>query len=256
MSFPATSSPRRISPQAVANPPSLSGCGGYLRESTLKLGQTISGLPEALWTEANHRPQLLHGSPNLTELRTQGPGLPMAPFIGERIAEEQLYDEDRFSGDEEVSALRHVFAYPVLTLISQSITIDQPEDIGPTLRQLLARQLPDIDWWVPDGWSGPFVKYAIIHASIPAPPSQGSGEPMALELFGEVSHVTAFDISTQQGSELFSEWVLRNRRRVWGQEDPEEATTFIPSPGRITITLRAATYSNLQYPGVGVPLYI
>jgi hypothetical protein len=134
-----------------------------------------------------------------------------------------------------------VAAYPLLPLQGATFDVTCVEDIAPCMRRLMAGCLPGFDWWIPEHWDGPFLRYGILHSSLPAPPNLATGEAMAIEVYGTAD--TAMEI----GSE---EWVA-----AWNAASATGAEVLgVRFPTRVVV--HVATYSNVRYPGVGVPFYM
>jgi hypothetical protein len=131
--------------------------------------------------------------------------------LGARLTPDQLFDAD-LHDDGDWNLLARVVAHEVLSLVGATFPASSAAGVGPGLRKLLSERVPGPAWVVRDDWAGPFDKYSIVHGSLPAPPHEHTGEPMALEVYGLAE-------------------------------------------GGI-VTLLAATYSNLAFPGYRVPLYL
>lgn len=205
----------------------------------LKAGRTISGLPDPLWPSAAlSLRDLARPAPNaLPQQRPQGP---LRDHVGARIRRQ--LDADHHT-DEELAAAERLTAWPVLPLQGAALVAQSLASISEAVRDLLARTLPGIDWWVPQHWSGPFRKYGILHNSLPAPPNPATGEAMAIEVYGLA------ECALEPGTRPWFDQLEQRLRR--GDSDEVQAVTL---PTRIRISV--ATYSNLMYPGFGVPLYM
>jgi len=212
----------------------------------LDAGQTISGLPTPHWPEAPINARSLPAGPRLPTIAPQRPLGPLRDHVGPRIDLAKLQAGSAGELDEDVeSTLPQVNAWPLLPLIGASFEVDSVAGIAAAIRGLLAARLPGPDWWVPEHWDGPFCKYGMLHESLPAPPNTATGEPMALEVFGMAERVIS------PGSD---EWAqLAMARMLRGDADPAELMA-VRLPTRVVIEV--ATYANVRYPGVGVPLYM
>jgi hypothetical protein len=165
-------------------------------------------------------------------------GLPPS-WLGARLEVVGRAGSKGQSEDERASS--RVAAYPLLPLQGITFDVTSAEDIAPCMRSLMAACLPGLDWWIPEHWDGPFLKYGILHNSLPAPPNLATGEAMAIEVYGTAN--TAMDVGSD-------EWVAAwNAARASGSE-----VLGARFPTRVVV--HVATYSNVRYPGVGVPFYM
>ncbi len=172
----------------------------------------------------------------------------MRKHLGRRYSVEALYDLD-YHDDSDLEKIRLVRAFVVEPLINSTIRIESQSDIGPALKNLLESKLPGIQWQVKDDWSEPFRKYFIIHGSIPAPRDQLTRERMALEIYGKLIQVDDYLIESEKGRE----W-MENKHTERYEADASD-TPWPELFGNMVIQIKSATYSNVMYPGVGVPLY-
>ncbi len=204
-------------------------------------GRTLSGLPAPVWALSAFDAPDLDASPEAMRARLRSPKGPLAQFLSARLGTDDLEDID---GHEEADlpALRRVAAYTVTPLIGAEFEVTSTQEIADAVRALLARTLPGFDWWVPEQW-GPLIrKYGFIHKSLPAPPNEATGEPMALELFGKALN------AVEWGSPSWS--AAQKRWRLSG-EQPQDEPSAVLFPARIQISV--VTYSNVRYPGYRVP---
>src|SRR5262245_60006447 len=118
---------------------------------------------------------------------TLAPALRQAPargaiarLLGRRFTAEELWDEDRH-GEHDRPLLALVRAYQVPALVRATFTMASSSELRPAVEHLLARRLPGIPWDTDGVSDGPFLKYLIVHASLPAPPDEATGQAMALE---------------------------------------------------------------------------
>jgi len=157
----------------------------------------------------------------------------MAPFLGRRYTCEELVDD----WERNTRGMR---VWRVPTLEGASMIAPSEAEVPATLLALLESRCSGIEWKVSDfGWPGyaRLRKHGIVHDSIVAPPETGMGQPMALEIFARVQ--------TEEG-------FFRRRHNEGFFSEQEE---YPPLPGPLTIILRTATYANVRFPRVGVPLY-
>lgn len=172
----------------------------------------------------------------------------MRKHLGKQFTVEELYDSDRHS-EEDIPKLRLVRAYQVTPLIGATILVKSEKDIAGSLSKLLATRLPEIAWQVEPDWSGPFLKYLCIHGSIPAPPDKLTLEPMALELYGELIAIRGRRLDTEEGKEWTSK-LLDECLMAYSRDEAAAELT-----GEMIISIKSATYANVMFPGVGVPIY-
>lgn len=208
----------------------------------LEAGCTLSGQPHSSWPQPSMTALDLDGSPHAMRQRMRQPrGLP-SEWLGARLSLHGQVDEERYA-PHETPALARVAAYPVLPLVGQTFEVNSVSEIAPALRTLLGRVLPGVDWWVPEHWDGPFLKYGFMHNHLPAPPNDVNGEAMAIELFGQAERCVVV------GSQ---EWVDVRAAASLGVEQPSAAVVQFPT----RVKVQVATYANVCYPGVGVPFYM
>lgn len=205
----------------------------------LAAGKTVSSLPHPIWPKASlSLRELPERAPNaLPQQRPQGP---LRDLVGARIRRE--LDADLHSADD-LKAAERLTAWPVLPLQGATIEVQSVEGIAEAVSDLLARTLPNIDWWVPQHWSGPFERYGILHDSLPAPPNPATGEAMALELYGRAENVL------EPGT---GPWRDKFEQRLRHGDKGEMMVVILPT----RVHIHVATYSNLKFPGFGVPLYL
>jgi hypothetical protein len=132
------------------------------------------------------------------------------------------------------STRSRVAAYPLLPLQGESFDVTSADDIAPCVRRILTAVLPGIDWWVPEHWDGPFLKYGILHNSLPAPPNLMTSEAMAIEVYGKADNVI------ETGSE---EWLIA--RRIARSNLTEVQGVRLST----RVVVHVATYANVRFPG-------
>ncbi len=167
----------------------------------------------------------------------------LAPALSARLGTDDVFDSE-FNEEADIPALRRVAAYSVPSLLGAEFEVESLQEIPVQVKALLARALPGIDWWVPNGWSGPFLKYGFLHESIPAPPNEATGEPMALELFGKAAN--GIEPGSPAWSAARKRWILSG-----GLEHLEPRPVRFPTKVQISV----ATYANVRYPGHDVQFY-
>ncbi|MCB0063713.1 MAG: hypothetical protein KDE19_16435 [Caldilineaceae bacterium] len=149
--------------------------------------------------------------------------------------------------DEELSRIR---AFAVPTLLDRRFTIESDRQLPTALQQLLQETLPPFTWDATDVSLAPLHKYLLFHTSLPAPVDLATQQPMALEIYGTVVGVN----DLQRGTPEWKPWMLEWRQyyRTMIRSNPE----MISLPERLTLEIHAATYANLWYSSVNVPLYL
>ncbi len=168
----------------------------------------------------------------------------MAALLGPRIPSEQVGDDEMFEEHgERVRAL--IRAYPVASLLGAQVTCMRDSELEARLAAVLDERCPGIEWRVNgERLAGPLRKYGIVHTSVEAPPDEATAQPMALELYGEVTELDGNPVTA--GGAWIDSW--RGRQ---GEIYPEVEVT---EP--FTFELVAATYANVLYPGANVPFYM
>jgi hypothetical protein len=206
-------------------------------------GRTISGGPGPDWPEPPIDARGLPGAETAGHAVIT-PGGPMSAYLGPSIDAAARVGPDMFDflGPE---ALARVRAWPVLPLQGAEFRVARSADIAPRLRALLAATLPGVDFWLSEEWGGPFEKYGILHGSFVAPPDSVTGEAMAIEIYGTA------DPGTCHGSDEWAE-AMKTWAKRGGRDDDRPLGVRLPT----TVCIAVATYSNVRFPGIGVPLYL
>src|SRR5262249_6049335 len=115
--------------------------------------------------------------------------------------------------------------------------------------EVLRERCPGIDWETPEVSDGPLRKYLILHTSVPAPPDEATGQPMALEVYGRLVASDEIDPNSPEGRRVIEEpWAPRGA-------GPSHEERYPPLEGELALVLETATYANVRYPGVRVPFY-
>lgn len=210
------------------------------------IGSTVSGMTSAHWD----MPPLLMPEKFGERLRPPLPGLVrpgggFARWTGARIPVVEQMDSDHIEYVGRDQAER-VCAWHVPSLLGATLMVDSPTEIASQVRRLLARHLEGVDFWVPDfGWDGAFLKYGFVHQCLAAPPNELSGEAMSLELFAIGGALLDHDDQRYQA-------MMREHRE---RNDPNEDLPLrVQLPAKLVVA--AATYSNVLFPSIGVPLYM
>lgn len=165
---------------------------------------------------------------------------PMARFLGERLTYEQLLDNEYAIGPSE-RGLAFARAYPVPTLVGAVLVAGDPSDMRATLEALLGERLPGVPWRL--DFNVRLNRYGLLHTSVSGPADETTGQPMALELCGQVVQA---DPTPQSATSRL--WHVFGRSSRW-------AETVADTDG-IRIRIAVATYANLMFTGIGVPLYL
>ena len=202
----------------------------------------------------------------------------MAPYLGRRLEAE--FDGDKHP--DEAEPLMHLIrAFQVAPLVGQTISIEHQDELSPALAALIRCQLPTIPWeqdraiYESPGecirreqayerfcldHPGPhpqevlnhfsqagmiasrFQKTFFLHTSLPAPPDEATGQPMALEIYGEAIRADSHDLSSEEGRAWFRDW-------RWSRD--RDVPVAVP----VTLHIDVATYANVRSPGIGMPFY-
>jgi hypothetical protein len=172
----------------------------------------------------------------------------LADFVGPQYPADTMEDLDCYDREEFV-LLKLVRAFPVPCLMNQSFTVANPIGAIAGLMNLIRTRLPHICWNEdPEPSIGALHKYGLLHTSIAAPPDLATGQNMALELCGYITYFNNVEFESAQGQEYI------NQLRMIDWIDPK--TTLYPDwLQSITIEIKQATYANICYPGINVPLY-
>lgn len=149
--------------------------------------------------------------------------------------------------NEELSRIR---AFAVPTLLGRRFTIEGDCQLPTALQQLVQATLPPFAWDATKVSLGPLHKYLLFHTSISAPVDLATQQPMALEIYGTVVGVNDLRRGTPEWKPWMTEW--RQSYRTMIRTNPEQITL----PERLTLEIHAATYANLWYSSVNVPLYL
>lgn len=193
-------------------------------------------------------PLALRADAEAQQRRAQGPcsarvtGL--AAALGARCDTAVLRAVEQHA-DLEPEVLACIVAYPVTTLLGASFELVELDDGAAQLQALLVEALPGHDWQVPTDLAGPLSKYLMLHTSLAAPPNEAVPEPMALELYAACVAVDGVALESAEGQAWYRRFVARDPRR-----------STLHALGRLRFEVRAATYANISYPGLGVPFYL
>jgi hypothetical protein len=148
--------------------------------------------------------------------------------------------ESEYVRREEIDATR---AYPVPALLGFVVAVPTEADLPAALETALRERVCAFDWRVESRIVDALRKYAIFHTSIDAPVDERRGEPMWLELAGDLLMFDGEPIGDRRWFDI----------RPMGARADDELATALPGP--IEVRINVATYSNNRHPGVGVPFY-
>lgn len=213
----------------------------------LSEGQSISGLPTPIWPEPTMELEKLPPPakfpllPFIPVLWPRRPKGPLRAHVGRRIDVKGHVEVARllYTAPEAFDA---VTAWPVLALTGATFEVESTAGIPVAMRKLLSETLPGLDWWVPTHWKNGFEKGGILHNTLPAPPNDATGEPMAIEIYGMADRC----YGTKEHDEFC---------RAWQASGSPEETRPIGVLFPTSVTIFEATYANIRFPGVEVPSY-
>lgn len=172
------------------------------------------------------------------------PQAPIAARLGERVDEATLASVEQHA-DLPPEVIERIVAWPLPALLGATLELVDLRDAARALQQLLRERLPEIDWQVPDDLDGPLARYLMLHTSLAAPPNDAVPEPMALEVYAPCVSVDGVRLDTPEGEAWYRGFLAREARHGG-----------LHALGRLRFEVRAATWSNISYPGVGVPFYL
>lgn len=174
----------------------------------------------------------------------------MARFLGDQYSIEQLSDTEDFEyySKEEQDAIAAIRAFPIKSLIGAELHANGESDLAIQLGALLRQCCPGVEWQVDRDLSGPLRKYGLLHTSLAAPSDDTTGQTMALEVFANTIQLGDHDFAAP-GAET---WMGLQIERYPGRLEYAEAPIDEP----LTLRIKAATYANVSYPGVGVGFYM
>jgi hypothetical protein len=180
---------------------------------------------------------------------------PLSGHVGPRLPPQRLTGEAEW-GLELAARVR---AWPLPGLVGQVLVAPGVDGIPGALRALLHETFGDVPFGTDEGTSyGGLGVHLHLHTTLAAPPSEG--EPMALELYGQLLAVGEHDLGSPSGARL-----MIQRSREYERLDPlvdaaararhEQLVLGADLPAPLYIILRSATYANVLFPGDGVPFY-
>ena len=199
----------------------------------------LSGYPEAPISARDLADEDVTRYRNFDDRPVGGPLAPHVRAIVPWPRFEVGHDDD---DDYEKAALPRVRAFPVPALHDVLLETASEDAIPSALESQLSALLPGVLWIVPRDLSGALRKYGLLHTSVAAPPDTTTGQPMAVEIAGNLETVAGEPVSD------FIHW------RLSRQERREDWDTPLPGPLRVRLTV--ATYANVRYPGIGVGFYL
>lgn len=173
----------------------------------------------------------------------QLPNSEISLHLGQRITLEelsQLNEFDRFSADN----LRRIIAYPVSSLVNFEFDLGDISLASEVLQDVLRNRVPEFEWLVSNDLQKPIRKYLLIHTSVTAPIDKNTGETMKLEVCAKVIYINGIDLSSPIGQKWYHNNIVDDRKK---NQQKWEFMRF---------RIIAATYSNVEHLGVGVPFYM
>lgn len=184
--------------------------------------------------------------PALVNLPIQGE---MMPYIGKQYSAPEIYNLD-YHNFEDQSKLEWVRAYQIPALLGQIINIHHPDELSAKMNILIQETLTEVAWEPFEVSTATFRKYFIVHFEVSAPPDLQTGQAMGLEVFAELVTVNGEAFSSEAGQTWKHEQqLLQAQAQQSGQPEPE-------LKGDFEIEVKSATYSNIRYPGINVPIYL
>jgi hypothetical protein len=181
---------------------------------------------------------VLHGREYLAADNRPAAGR-MVPFLGSMLDRDGLESETFLDWPMVVPLVR---AWPIDSLSGAVFSAGAEHDVGNALAALLAERCPGTTWDPPVRFWGPLRKYGFLHVTLAAPVDEATDQPMEMEVLADATRIGEFADP--------QEW-LRSRRSTL----PEYGMST-PADGPIEFAIRAATYSNISHPGVGVGFYL
>lgn len=169
---------------------------------------------------------------------------PLAGLLGERIDATTLAAVEQHA-DLEPEVLGRITAWPLPALLGTALELVDLSDAAEALQQLLRQRVPGVDWQVPGDLDGPLARYLMLHTSLAAPPNDAVPEPMALEVYAACVSVDGVRLDSPEGEAWHRGFLAREARHG-----------ALRALGRLRFEVRAATWANVSYPGVGVPFYL
>jgi hypothetical protein len=206
-------------------------------------GQTISGQPDPAWEAAPYELLGLAPESGAWDAELRAGGL-LAASLGPRIDVRPAGRRYRHRGGS-IDLAECVRAWPVLPLEGATFEVADVTGIAPALRALLRERLPGLDWWVPEHWGGPFLKYGLLHNCFAAPPNEMTGERMSLEIHGFAARAAL--PGSPQWAHLMQEWLDQGGNPLEGPDRVRFPTL---------VCIEGATYANICSLGHKVPDYL
>lgn len=167
---------------------------------------------------------------------------PMSRHVGPMLSPDMLSTvaQKQADGDADQADIVAVRSYgrvfPVPALMGVTVNTVTVADLGPALADLLTTTLGEV--WPPVLAFGPLEKYWLLHQFYPAPPDWATGQPMELEICGEI-----------QVQGWTSPWDRRPR------EEWFDLPGFMAA-GPVTATVKSAHWSNYHLAAIGAPWYM
>jgi len=169
----------------------------------------------------------------------------MSSHVGPRYSVEELREKEGYCEGDDVYLAR-VRAYPVLALIGKQLLIQRDTELPSAVARLLTEFMPDWKWDESQVTLGPFRKYFLMHAIFPAPKDESTGQPMALEIYGDLISMDGMALNSEAGRAWRTQQIMH---RMENYLDTEVT-------GSMVIEIHAASYANIMFPGVCVSFYM
>jgi hypothetical protein len=182
------------------------------------------------------------------------PAGPMAQYVTHRFTVEELaaHEENIIVAEDAPHLFELVRAFEVSGVAGGRFTAPSPDQLAPCLERFLCERLPVFEWQVPSVYLGPLWKYLILHDDFPAPPDTATGQPMHLEVAGEIVRIGGLEIGRdfdrEEGEPIYLHWSHYYASPV------QSGDADIVRPLEIEIT--AATWANVQSSSANMPWYM
>jgi hypothetical protein len=175
------------------------------------------------------------------------PGGQMCPFLGRRYTLEELEQANQECW-EDIPVLNQylVRAFEVRPLIGKQIRVLHEEQIEKAVQALLEACLPKINLDCSLDFTAALRKHLVLHQSLAAPADTAVRQPMSLEIYGRISEIAGIQLWTTPAG---NEWALNYKKKL------QKGSADLQLNSEMLIVITAATYANIRYPGIGVPLY-
>jgi hypothetical protein len=172
----------------------------------------------------------------------------MKKYLGERIPPEMI-PLNTFCTAKDRRLKNVVRAYHVKALIGEVISVKDDRKLNEAILKCLQNRMPDIDW--PDLQISLAIlrKYMFIHHCFKAPCDEALRQQMCIEL---LAYVIKF------GKNIVDEKKRQRLRVSRFVSRSVDETVYLNTPivDYMEVKIEIATYSNISYPGYGIPCYL